>query len=223
MKNVIKILSFAVVCFAAKVSVAQVNVGAQTVTKIVTQTILPTVNAATTQKVINQATNVAGKVANQTQAAVQAAQGQAANVSGQVSSTTQSAVQASQSQAASMSGSVTSTDALNVTADKNEASVNGSSSTTASVDKGKSSITGSLTSSGSAGISKSGASFAGSSATDGKAIIGAGSSKVNTAAHGIFSATADKTASAKAALSAKKTRATAFGAATVSKSKAMRI
>src|SRR5580704_17160273 len=123
MKNVFKSIFFAVVFFSAKTSMSQLNIGAQTATKIITQAVLPVVNAATTQKVISQATtNIATKVAGQTQAAVQAAQGQAANVSGQVSSSAQTAVQAGQSQAASINASgvsASATDALTITDNKN--------------------------------------------------------------------------------------------------------
>src|ERR1700733_4149084 len=100
MKNVIKTLAFATLIFTATTSMAQLNIGAQTATKIVTHAVLPTVTAATTtQKIVSQATNVTTQVGNQTQAAVRATQNQAANINSQVTNQTQSAVQSGQTQA----------------------------------------------------------------------------------------------------------------------------
>src|SRR4051812_1944728 len=103
MKNLFRSLLFTSALFAAKASIAQVNVGAATATKIVTQTALPSVNAAamaqkaaaTTANVSSQAAvqaqNAAIRTAAQTQAATntaatqsQAAANQAASINSNV-------------------------------------------------------------------------------------------------------------------------------------------
>jgi hypothetical protein len=58
MKNVIKTVVFAAIILVAKTSMAQINIGGQVATKIVTHAVLPNVTAAAaTQKVVSQAVN----------------------------------------------------------------------------------------------------------------------------------------------------------------------
>jgi hypothetical protein len=138
MKILVKSVLITAALFAAKSGIAQVNVGATTATKIVTQTALPSVNAATVaQKAATATTNISNQAAAQAQSAAvrTAAQTQAATNA----AATQS--QAAASQAANVSGTANAAAATNagVAVDKANTAANlagsGSVSGSASADK----------------------------------------------------------------------------------------
>src|SRR6185312_9457933 len=174
MKNVIKTLFLVGAICASETSIAQVNIGGQTATKIVTHAVVPSVTpAATTQKIVSQATNVTGKVANQTQTAVQATQNQAANINTQVAGQTQTAVQTGQNQASTVSGNGTVT--TDATANKNGSNADGSSNTSVSANKSGQSASGS-------------SSVKGSARVNAKQVAATGKAKYNTSARKVKAA-----------------------------------
>jgi len=189
MKNLIRIVFAAIISFTAKISMAQVNIGAATATKIVTQATVPNVTtASTTQKVVNQAGNVTNQVKNQTQASVKSTQ-----------------VQADQTSSAAINGSF---------GTKNSASADAKNSTNLDIKKGDASLSGTTSANANGSFT---AAEKSASVTASKTNASAATATENTSAE--VSAAKTKTVNTTASVNAEKTKTINTTASSVNKVK----